>query len=33
MSNTKAQISNQAQSANAKKVWILDFDIHLTFGF
>jgi hypothetical protein len=33
MSNVKAQISNEAQSSNAKNFLILEFGIHLAFGF
>jgi len=35
MSNVKAQMTNQIQSQNVKKkqVWVLSFDIDLTFRF
>jgi len=32
MTNFKAQMSNQAQRPNVK-IWILDFEIDLSFGF
>jgi hypothetical protein len=33
MTNAKVQMSNQYQSSNFEEIWILEFGIHLAFGF